>query len=235
MRGCEFIITKTGREAGKFLSLFSLAVFACTLLVYRGIVLGGAMFTFLLWNLFLAWIPYGVSGVMLLINNSAKFKPRLLFIFPLGALWLIFFPNAPYILTCYAHFSWMGFFHESGFTLRPWYDFILFSSFILCGVLAGLASLRTIHGIIEKYFGEAVGWGVVIIVNFLSGCAIYLGRFIRLNSWDIKNPGVLLPHIRLDNEKALFIIALSMFFMMVYVVIYNFGGKSIEGAGDGDE
>ena len=220
------------QELNKFLSLLSLAIFACMLLVYRRYLLGSAIYTFLLWDLFLAWIPYGVSCVILLVSTSTSSKLWLFAIFPLGALWLVFFPNAPYILTCYAHFSWVGFFHENGFTLQPWYDFILFSSFILCGVLVGLASLRIIHIIIEKYLGKIVGWAAVIIFNFLSAWAIYIGRFIRLNSWDIKTPEVLLPYIRLNSEKTYFVIALSMFLMLIYIVIYNFGGKFVDEAGD---
>jgi len=100
----------------------------------------------------------------------------------------------------------------------------LYSSFILCGVLVGLASLGIIHNIANKYFGKIIGWATVIAVNFLSGWAIYLGRFVRLNSWDVKTPEVLLPYIQLNSEKTFFIMALGTFLMLIYIVIYNFNG-----------
>jgi len=163
---------------------------------------------------------------MLLISNYTKTKWWLFALIPLGIVWLIFFPNAPYMLTDYAHFSWVGFFKGSGsaFTLQPWYDFILFSSFILCGVLAGLASLRIIHQLARKYFGWIIAWIILVVINFLSSWAIYLGRFIRLNSWDAyKTPEILMPYIQLGKDKAFFVIALGIFLLLIYFVIYSFG------------
>jgi uncharacterized membrane protein len=166
---------------------------------------------------------------MFLISKFTKSKWWLIVLFPLGILWLIIYPNAPYILTGYAHFSWVGFFRVEGFTLQPWYDFVLFTCFFLSGFLAGLVSLKMIHCIVEKYFGRPIGWFSIIIINFLSGWAIYLGRFIRLNSWDLRTPEILLPHIQLNYEKTVFVVALSVFLILIYVVIYNFDSERHKG------
>jgi len=88
----------------------------------------------------------------------------------------------------------------------------------------GLASLEIIHDITEKHLGKITGWAMVIIVNFLSSWAIYLGRFIRLNSWYVfRNPGVLLPYIQLSGEEMLFVFLLGAFLMLIYCGVHGFG------------
>jgi len=157
---------------------------------------------------------------MLLINKFSKSRTWLIALFPLGVLWLIFLPNSPYMITGYLHLTRIGI--HDGFEFQPWYDFVMFTVFFLSGLLAGIESLKIVHSIVEQHFGIMVGWASVVIVNFLCGWAVYLGRFIRLNSWYLQNPRVLLPHIRLSNDRILFIAAFSMFLILMYVVMYVF-------------
>jgi len=217
-------------EFKRMIALLLLAIFAWTLLLLRGNILGTRAYTFMEWNLFLALVPYGISCIMLLIGNFKKSKWRTFGLIALGILWFLFFPNAPYLFTSYMFFARIFEFEEGlmRFALQPWYDFVLLTSFIWCGILAGLASLGIVHGIIEKHFGKITGWVAVIIVNFLSSWAIYLGRFIRLNSWYVfTNPGVLLPYLWLCRERVLFILLLGIFMMLVYIVVYFFIGHDV--------
>jgi len=220
---------KVNLEIKRMLSLLLLAAFACALLILRGNLFGGRVYSFMIWNLFLALVPYGISYAMLLICNLKESKWRTYSFAPLGVMWLLFFPNAPYLFTSYMLFSRVFSFPEGNFmifSIQPWYDFVLLSSFIWCGILAGLASLGIVHGMIEKRFGKITGWLVVVITSFLSSWAIYLGRFIRLNSWDVfTNPGILLPYLRLCGERTLFIFLLGVFLVLVYIVTYFFEGK----------
>jgi len=124
------------------------------------------------------------------------------------------------MITGYLHLTRIGI--HDGFEFQPWYDFVMFSVFFLGGLLAGIESLKIVHSIVEQYFGTIVGWASVLIINFLSGWAVYLGRFVRLNTWYLRNPRVLLPHIRLSNDRILFITAFSMFLILMYVVMYVF-------------
>jgi uncharacterized membrane protein len=127
------------------------------------------------------------------------------------------------MITGYYHLIRIGI--HGGFELQPWYDFVMFSVFFLSGLLAGIASIRIVHSIVAKHFGVTIGWVIVVIVHFLCGWAIYLGRFVRLNSWDLRNPQVLLPFIRLSNDRIIFVAAFSLFLLLMYVVIFIFDGN----------
>ena len=133
-------------------------------------------FSNLLWNLFLAWIPYGCSLVTSLIY---RWIPRRWWLLPIPATpWLIFFPNAPYIVTDFYHLA-----------ERPpvpfWYDIGLISIFAFAGCFLAIASLRAIHHIVEAYLGRVIGWAFALFTLALGGLGVYLGRFGRWNSWDL--------------------------------------------------
>lgn len=205
-------------ELKRMLSVVSFIVFALVIHVLRQPVLGYRSHFFMLWNLFLAIIPYVIACVMLVINNYVKSKWWILIL--LGVLWLLFFPNAPYLLTSYVHFSWRGFFGGTAFSFPAWYEFLLFTSIIWSGIIAGLVSLEIVHGIAEKYWGKIAGWLMIVIINFLSSWAIYLGRFIRLNSWDVfTDPSLLLPHIILCRDRTIFVFVLGLFLTLMYICI----------------
>lgn len=132
-------------------------------------------FFFLIWNLFLAWIPFGLA---MLVNKLTTQGNHRLFIFPIIGAWLLFFPNAPYLLTDLLH-------------LRPrspipyWYDVMMFTSFAWTGLLLGLISLYSIHRFFKQYLPKLLEHGLIILLIFLCSLGIYIGRFLRWNSWDI--------------------------------------------------
>jgi uncharacterized membrane protein len=130
----------------------------------------------LVWNLFLAWIPYMFS---MLSYGLHLVSPRQwwLLILP-GSIWLAFFPNAPYILTDFLHLVY-----------RPpvplWYDIGLLAIFAWSGLFIAVVSLRTMHGIVRARLGWLVGWLFALVALCLGGLGLYLGRFSRWNSWDL--------------------------------------------------
>lgn len=130
----------------------------------------------LIWNLFLAWIPYLLS-----IWSAALYSSRTgrwwVTIFP-GILWLIFFPNAPYIITDFLHLT-----NRPGIPM--WYDILMLASFAWTGCFLAIASLRTMQLIVKNHIGWAMSWIFASSVLTLAGIGIYLGRFSRWNSWDI--------------------------------------------------
>jgi uncharacterized membrane protein len=142
----------------------------------RVLYTGSHGYLFLLWNLFLAWIPFLVSLVIRRSEENAR-RPRFRLLL-LGVIWLLFYPNAPYILTDFVHLRPRG---GSPF----WFDMILIASFAWTGLLLGFASLYLMQRLVEKYYGWWKGWAFVVVVSFLSSFGIYLGRFERWNSWDI--------------------------------------------------
>ena len=103
-----------------------------------------------------------------------------------GFLWLLFLPNAPYIVTDFVHVG-----RVSG--VPVWYDAAMIASFAGVGLVLGLASILLVQGVVERRFGAAVGWLMLAPVFFLCSAGIYIGRVHRLNSWDaITSPGTLL-------------------------------------------
>jgi uncharacterized membrane protein len=97
---------------------------------------------------------------------------------PTGLLWILFFPNAPYIVTDFYHL-----------TARPpiplWFDIGLIAIFAFTGIFLAIASLRTMHFIVQKFLGKIAGWLFIAIALALSTLGVYLGRFGRWNSWDL--------------------------------------------------
>ena len=160
--------------------LMTVASAICVFLVAARIAYSDSIrYTNLVWNLFLAWIPF----VLAYLAYTLSWKKWLLyFVIPVTTfLWLIFFPNAPYILTDLQHLA-----KES--TSAPlWYDVIVMVWFSWTGLLLGLVSLYLMHYIIQRMFGRAAGWAFVFIVSGLSSFGVYLGRFVRFNSWDLLN------------------------------------------------
>jgi uncharacterized membrane protein len=160
--------------------LFSsiLAVFLFAARVMRS---GSTTYLNLPWNLFLAWIPY-VAALWAVHLHRARPGRWWVLLIP-GALWLAFFPNAPYILTDFWHLA-----HRP--PVPVWYDIGLLSLFALTGLFLGILSLRMMQCLMEHYLGRLLGWGFVLVSLVLCGLGIYLGRFLRWNSWDL----LLNPH-----------------------------------------
>lgn len=134
-------------------------------------------YVWLMWNLLLAWLP-ALSA--LIAYNLYKKRFRLLWlILPVCILvWLIFFPNAPYLVTDLVHLK-----KEPGAPF--WYDLILLLAFAWTGFFIGLVSLVLMQEIVRKLAGTVTSWLFALAVLALSSFGIYLGRFLRWNSWDV--------------------------------------------------
>lgn len=153
----------------------------CPLLLLCGVLLGGRFyasdslfFAFLTWNLFLAFLPWGISWGLVLA------KPHSKIIFWFGfCLWFFFFPNAPYLIT--------DFFHLKPRNIIPiWYDTLLFMSYAWAGVLLGIWSLQNIQKLLQDRWKNF--WSSHVAIFFLcliAGFGMFLGRFLRFNTWDI--------------------------------------------------
>lgn len=156
--------------------LFSLLLSWCAcLLGFRVVYTHSYYFSFLAWNLVLAAVPWVAAVVFArsMSQRASRLKAVCWF-----CVWLAFLPNAPYIIT--------DFMHLNRFTIMPlWYDVALLASCAGTGLLLGYCSLAEVQGAVARKFSARVGWGIAIVVLFLSGFGIYLGRFLRWNSWQI--------------------------------------------------
>lgn len=191
-----------------WLALGLASLTSVTMLVLRMVYTGAHTYSFLVWNLFLAWLPFLFAWII-----YRRPKTAVLF----GPLWLIFLPNAPYIVTDLMHLSWHG-------GAPIWYDALMVFTFALTGLLLGLVSLYLLQLRVARHLGEAVSWLFVVFVLGISSYGVYIGRFLRWNSWDLfTQPHTLLLdilnsllHLRTWTMTA-FLAGLMIF---AYVVFY---------------
>ncbi len=151
--------------------LFASAALGIAMVFVRVHFSGTLSYTFLFWNLFLAVIPFGISSLLV------RFKTSAFVFYPLAALWLLFFPNAPYVLTDLIH-------------LRPvmvplWYDLLLLLSFAWTSLMFGFVSLSDMQQLVKQRFNAVTGWLFAYAALLLGSFGIYLGRFLHWNSWDV--------------------------------------------------
>ena len=97
---------------------------------------------------------------------------------PAGAAWLLFFPNAPYILTDFYHL-------EARPGVPLWYDLVLIVSCAWNGLMLAYASLSDMQRLVQQRLGFWPGWVFAAVALLLSGFGIYLGRYMRFNSWNV--------------------------------------------------
>lgn len=209
---------------------FRLTVFALlcgatllSLLLFRvRVEMSGSLdYMFLIWNIFLAWIPLVFAHTA--TTFSWKRKYILLTVPLIALLWLLFFPNAPYILTDLQHLS-----HPKP-GVPVWFDVLLIMWFAWTGLLLGVVSLFLMQDIVRREFGRIVGWLFVCVVGVLGSLGIYVGRFLRWNSWDvIFNPLKLFSEFTYyamhpSMRSIMFISVFAAFFVFFYITIYAFG------------
>ncbi len=227
----------------------------CTALVVCRILAGCQVrHAYLIWNLFLAWLPLGFAVLAAERFSSgtgvspvrcdrpspeSSDMPGSLFrsldrleacpttnvlrdrkFLALGIAWLLFFPNAPYIFTDLVHVlaTWRQSF---------WAELMLILLIAMTGFLAGFLSLQVMHALATRLWGRAGGWMFVAAVSGLSGFGVYLGRFVRLNSWDVLNPVRLLERTTTAGLNLLtqwhhtkFFILFSLFLLLAYVMLF---------------
>ena len=132
------------------------------------------LFAFLVWNLFLAAIPYVASLAFEVLDRYRRVRPLQWACF---VVWLLFLPNAPYIITDFIHLKYRP-------PIPLWYDVLMLLSCAGAGLLLGYASVMIVHRIVARHYGTLAGWATALVAMFLSAFGIYLGRFLRWNSWE---------------------------------------------------
>ena len=157
----------------RLLSVGALLVWSVALVIARLILSPDHLGYGMLWNLLLASIPLLGSSIFV----RAVARKHWVWASVSFALWLLFLPNAPYLLTDMIHLA-----------PRPpvpqWYILAMLLSCAATGTLLGYLSLLDVHALIEKRCGKITGWMVAVGALMLCGFGIYLGRFLRWNSWD---------------------------------------------------
>lgn len=147
-------------------------LFTMVMLFVRFVYSDTLDYRFYVWNTFLAVIPYLVSTQLLKMERMNVLSGLLLIV------WLLFFPNAPYIITDILHYE-----------VRPevpyWYDVLLVTSGAWNGLILGLVSLMNVESFFLRFLKPAWATVIVFVSLFLCAYGIFLGRFLRYNSWDV--------------------------------------------------
>ncbi|MDX6568031.1 MAG: hypothetical protein QOH15_609 [Gaiellales bacterium] len=198
--------------------LAAVTVAVLALLEVRGHYMPSLARGYLVWNLFLAWIPYVCARMIWRAGRGSTPLPLLL---PLLAIWFVFLPNAPYLVTDVVHFHW----NATGLELVV--ETALFATVGVAGLLLGVASVQPIHRIVAVRYGSLAARTFPPVIAVAVAFGVYLGRVQRWNSWSfIESPGRLfqgtwdvlghpMAHPRAYGGIALF----SFAFLVVYSVL----------------
>ncbi len=214
-------------KMGVFALLSAASVICIALVVARVAYSDSTHYTGLIWNLFLAWIPFVLAYMAYLLSWRRWLMYLVIPVF--AFLWLIFFPNAPYILTDMQHLT------QYSANAPVWYDVIMLIWFSWTGMLLGIVSLNLMQEILIRQIGRWAGWVFVLLVASLTSVGLYVGQFIRLNSWDVlQNPAETATNITGwladPSLRSIGFIALyTLFFLFVYLTLYAFGHILKEG------
>jgi len=146
--------------------------FTLVLLAIRAFYTGSVTYFFYPWNLFLALVPVFISG-LLIKQRALNYKGVLLF-----ALWLLFLPNAPYLVTDIFHF-------EQRPPVPFWFDLILVVSGAWNGILLCMISLFRVERFLKITWNSNIVSKLMPLIIVLCGYGVYIGRYLRYNSWDV--------------------------------------------------
>ncbi len=178
----------------------------------RMLYTGNGYGTFLVWNLFLAWLPFAFSKLLMKENLKPFVQYGLL------GIWLLFFPNAPYIIT--------DLFHLKQRTPVPyWYDLLLLFWASWNGLLLGIMSLMNVERFLQRRFKPRTVNIMINLCLILCAFGVYAGRFLRWNSWDVVyNPGSIISdvaHIARYPADNLRTWGVTFFFSLLMITIYR--------------
>ncbi len=177
-------------------------------------------------NLILAWFPlvfaslaFWLSEVRTPLRNAAAIA--------CAVLWLLFLPNAPYVLTDLQHY-------EDSALIAGWYDGLMLGAFVATGILLGLVSLYVMHGVIARAAGSVASWVVVLAVMPVCGFGIYVGRVLRWNSWDaITAPSMIVHDLvtvatdpLMRSEAVAMTVSFGAFLAVAYIALYAIASLS---------
>ncbi|HMS23307.1 MAG TPA: DUF1361 domain-containing protein [Candidatus Saccharibacteria bacterium] len=210
------------------LTLLASSAISMLLLGIRIMVTGKYNFWFLSWNLVLAWVPL----IFALALRIRLFKHPFLSWQSLGLLivWLGFLPNSFYLMSDLIHLQ------SSGDTIIL-FDIAMVMSFIINGLILGYMSIYIVHSLLRPRMTSRQSWLAVQLIFLASSFAIYLGRYLRWNTWDILfNPfGLIFDiseriinpvlHIQTYIVTFTFFIVLSATYTIIYQLAHVLSGE----------
>jgi uncharacterized membrane protein len=200
--------------------LNKLVLFCISLVVIRFFKTGHYSFLFLIWNLFLAWLP--LFFIRRSATTSAKHTGKLLLLAS-----ILFLPNAPYLVT--------DLFHLKKELVAPlWFDVVMITSFAMAGLIYFLMAFEMILAGIKDHFGKFSAFAKPLLLAAM-GYGIYLGRYLRYNSWDVFVQPVHLAADMLNSvfnpdkfiNTACITITFAVFLYLIFEIYLSFKNKAV--------
>jgi uncharacterized membrane protein len=176
--------------------------------------------SYLLINLLLAWIPLLVVYYLLRVLPNypwLNWRPMLL-----TFLWLGLLPNSFYLVSDLIHLALVA---QNSIL----YDSVMFQTFIFNGLILGYLSVYLVH---RQLLRRITNHWVNILLGlafFVCSFAIYLGRELRLSSWNfVTTPasilfGISSPFVNISGHLQAYTVTLMFFILIVlmYVVVFR--------------
>lgn len=196
-------------------SIILITILAIIVNILRIIIWGKVSFIYILWNIFLALIPFVISSILLSFSKGGNLN-KIIFIIGF-ILWLLFIPNAPYLITDFIHLGEIR-------AVPLLYDIILLFSSAYVGLLFFFYSLSHIEEIFKTKYKKFTTSIIMTIIIMMISFGIYLGRFLRFNSWDIfinhtslvKNIWEIISDVAVHIEVYLYTLLFFFFLLISY-------------------
>lgn len=176
--------------------VFLLNVYALVLVLLRAPVYRVPLYRPMVWNIVLSVLPavvlIGILAVLLTLAGPTEGNVAFwITIIAGGLVWLLLLPNAAYLITE------LNFNHRDPDSPVPlWYDIVQVLTLTLSGVMNALLNIVLAQLVItvilypnqQRPFARADSWIFVAATLVLVTIGIYLGRYLRVNTWDIRHP-----------------------------------------------
>ncbi len=193
------------------------------------------LYVMMVWNMLLASLPLFFIEFSMLQYRKNKYIGAIV----LGILWLIFFPNSAYMITDLIHIHsekllWIEASTRYSFNtgtiysteIVKWVKLLVIGIGVIYGILMGMESLNIFYRFLNQKIPKPISFLIIAGVSLISGFAVYIGRFLRFNSWDLLMPIALLRDVFTNiNRFAIeFTVAFAGFIVIMFL-IYNLFSK----------
>ncbi|MBU3161159.1 DUF1361 domain-containing protein [Clostridium frigoris] len=200
------------------------------------------LYLMLTWNIFLAMLPLFFIELSILENKKNKYIGAIIF----GILWLIFFPNSVYMVTDVIHISsdklvWYDAAAQYSFNngiiysndIIHWVKLFVIGIGVIYGVLIGMESLNRFYRFVNQKRSKLISYLIIVGVALISGLGVYIGRFLRFNSWDLLRPMSVLRGVFTNiNKFAIEFMFAFAGFILIMFLFYVLFRKVITGSSE---
>ena len=194
--------------------LAGMSAFAVGLVFLRFALSGGTHYSNLLWNIVLAWVPLLLA---LFIYDRHRRGASAVALAAPALVWLVFLPNAPYLVT---EFKLLRLIED----MPVWFDVVLLVTFAWTGLMLGFVSVYLVQAVAQRLAGPVAGWTCAVGALAASGVGIYLGRYLRWNTWDLLvQPVAVLRDAtsRIDSPQLIGMsLVMAAFLTIAYTMLY---------------